>query len=282
MIWLLACNQLADPALDEPAQLDVWVEETRVTDGPLVLHVEATTSEGWTVEPAIGVPDGLEAELLEKTDTHWTFALSGEPGSYVIPPVVATVTSPGAEVTQLTSENLYVDLLVDGPISDLAPLASLEPPETPAWPFVLLGGLVFPAVIVGVVWWLLREPPPQHVEPVEVVPADVEALTAWARAQDAGLDDHALALEVSRIFRRYVERVTDSPATALTTFELVDRLRDHRDFGRFLVPAKGLLQATDGIKFAREEGSAEMFEQFGQDLRDIVIATRPTPETDAA
>ncbi|MCP4810642.1 MAG: hypothetical protein GY913_33295 [Proteobacteria bacterium] len=281
MIWaVLACGELA-PAIEAPYALDVHVEELRVDEGPILLHVDAPAAEGWTVEPAISVPEGLEAELVDQSDGTWTFAFSGEPGSYVVPPVVATVTSPTSEVTQIQSENIYVDLAVEGPSSTLESLAVLEPGELPVWPFVLFGSLAVLGLAGGVIWYLRREEP--AVDPVVEpgVPPDVEALTAWTKAQEAGLDDHALALEVSRIFRRYVERVSPHPATALTTFELVARLRNDAAFSAFLEPAKGLLQATDRIKFARESGTAEQFAQFGEDLRAIVIATRLAPPESA-
>ena len=255
---LLACTG----ELEDPGAPGITTELS--VDDRIVLVVEAPGADDLLAERV----EGLELEVRQLDAHRWELTYTGPPGSYVLPGPLLSI---DGEAT--TTPTHYVDLGVEGPSSQLEPLAALPPPpERPLWPWFLglaVAGFLSGAAITGVLVWRNRDlseplPPP--------VPPDVEALKAWADAQ--GLDDHALALELSRIFRRYVERVTGQPASAMTSFEVLEVL-DER-FDREM--SKRLLTATDLIKFAREQGSAELFAELGGGLRQIVIATRPPPE----
>ncbi len=263
MILLLACTPRLGELREGP------VVQTRIEVGDaIVVHVAAPGADGIELVEH----EELTVDVLEVSDGAWDVTYSGPPGSYVIEGVRVHL---GEEIVE--GPRHFVDLGVDGPRSELEPLASLAPPvERPLWPWFLglaLTGFVTGAGITGFLVWKNRdtcEPPPPPVPP------DVEALKAWAAALTRGLDDHALALELSAIFRRYLERITGFPATALTSPEVLDVCGRVDGLDRDM--AKRLLMATDLIKFAREQGSRELFEELGQGLRDIVISTRPPPE----
>jgi hypothetical protein len=130
-----------------------------------------------------------------------------------------------------------------------------------------------------VVWGNRRKAEARVVPPPPPLTPEDEALLAWAalRARQ-DLDDHALALGLSSIFRRFLERVGGFPATALTTFEVLDRLSlDHRLSLAEHDRAQRLLDATDLIKFARSGGGAVLFDTLDADLRAVIAAMRPAP-----
>ena len=261
MALLLACTgELADERLDEGLVTRVEVDEA------ITVHLEAPGADGLEVPPV----EGLQVEVVEISEGAWDIVYSGPPGSYILEPVQVHA---GGEA--VPGPRYYVDLGVQGPSSDLNPLASMTPiEERPIWPWFLalaVTGFTAGGVITGVLIWRNRDtsaPPPPPIPP------DVEALGALNAAVDAGLDDHAFALAISAVFRRYVERITGEPATARTSFEVLASLDERFDPEM----SKKLLTATDLIKFAREQGSAELFAELVAGLRAIIIATRPAPE----
>jgi hypothetical protein len=131
LLLALACAPELREEADEPVRLEAWVEEKKVAAGePIVLHVRLQTQAGWTAEPELGLPSELGAELVASAPGDWTFELSGDPGSYLIPPTVVTVAGPQGQQEQLQTTPIYVDLGVQGPSSELQPMeALLEAPE---------------------------------------------------------------------------------------------------------------------------------------------------------
>jgi len=258
-LWLLACTPKLEPATGHEGVLtELSVDEA------IVVRVVAPGAEDLLTVPHAE----LEMEVSPVGEGAWEVTYTGEPGSYVLDGYQLLV-----DGERIPTPTHYVDFGVQGPSSDLEPLASLAaPPERSLWPWWLglaATGFVAGGVLTGVLIWRNRA----RSEPlVPDVPPDVEALKAWAEA-DALQDDHAKALALSAIFRRYVERVSGRPASAMTSFEVLEGL-DQR-FDRDM--SKRLLQATDQIKFAREAGSAELFAELGEGLRSIIIATRPPP-----
>ena len=112
----------------------------------------------------------------------------------------------------------------------------------------------------------LKKPAP----PPPVVPADQEALAAWAAVlAEATLDDHERALALSQIFRRYLERVFSLPASAFTSAEVLALLQAELS-DIHLGKSKRLLSATDRIKYARRGGGSALFRSLDEDFRERV------------
>ncbi|MBK7756378.1 MAG: hypothetical protein IPI35_08210 [Deltaproteobacteria bacterium] len=279
LLALAACgDRLAEAPAPDAVRLTAELSDRAVTEGepPPTLSVSLELPEGWT--GTLGLP-AVEGLTFTPADAEGRFTLEGEPGSYIIPPVTAEAKGPAGEVETKSVGPFYLDLGVVGPSSALEDLALAPPPPPSPWPWVL-GALVVTGLVAALVVWGNRKkaearvvPPPPPLSPEE------EALLAWAalRAR-ADLDDHALALGLSSIFRRYLERVSGFPATALTTYEVLDRLSlDHRVNAAEHDRAQRLLDATDLIKFARSGGGAALFDALDADLRAVIAAMRPAP-----
>lgn len=291
LLALLACQDEGPiaPALAQPTY-EARVVSARVEAGaPVQIELVARSAPGWTV-----LQGGLEAPGLTiratgeegpvrvgEADSHvWRFEAEGPAGSYVITPAPAQATDPSGATVELPAEPLFVDIGVTGPTGGpIADFQAVPPPEGFPWAAAGAGLLATALVGGGLAWWRRRAvaPPP----PPPPVPADVAALRAWEAARLAGLEDHPLALELSRVLRVFLEAVTGLPATSGTTREILRGLEDDRRMGPALViRAAHVLDATDRLKFAREGGGARFFDELDQDFRAVVEALKPRPELD--
>lgn len=278
---------LPPPAASE-AELVARVEQAKVDEGEaLTLEVRAASTEGWAVTPGEVVAEGLtvtpagqEGPVLagDYRVTTWRYTLTGPPGSYVVQPGGGLATGPNDARRELETPPLFVDIGVPGPSG--GPMADLEaapPKEPPRALFAAISAAVLLALGAGALWWARRSrtaPPPPLPDPPHVV-----ASRAWERARLAGLDDHALALELSRILRVYLEAITGFPATARTTREILGALEQEGRLGASLRMRAGhVLDATDRLKFAREGGGEAFFQSMDEDFAAVLEATRPAVE----
>jgi len=296
LLLLAACGTPALPALaPAPADLTLEVTEKQVdAEEPVVVVVETWSGEGWTVPPPQPAAEGLNAILVaqdgptrvgERERRTWSWELTGPVGSYIVAVGEVEATGPGDQTRALAPPPVFVDIGVPGPVaSGLADFEAAPPPEPPPYRTIaaVAGGTVVLAGLLAGAWWYRRSRPTPEAPPD---PPDVQARRAWAEARAADLDDHALALALSRILRVYVEQTQGFPATARTTREILQHLDDAARLGPAdRARAAAVLDATDRLKFAREGGGAAFFTRLGDDFEAIVIALRPrlaAPEDDA-
>lgn len=291
LLALIACQDEASiaAALAQPTY-EARVVSAKVEAGaPVLIELRATSAAGWTVQQG-----GLEARGLTiratgeegpvrvgESDSHiWRFEAEGPAGSYVITPAPAQATDPSGATVELPAEPLFVDIGVAGPTGGpVADFQAVPPPEGFPWLAAGAGLLATALVGGGLAWWRRRAvappPPPPPVAP------DIAALRAWEAARLAGLEDHPLALELSRVLRVYLEAVTGLPATSGTTREILRALEEDRRMGpALIIRAAHVLDATDRLKFAREGGGAHFFDELDKDFRAVVEALKPRPELD--
>lgn len=278
-----ALDALAPPEVDLVARVD----EARVDkDEAVKLEIRGTASEGWTLTPGQVSAEGLQIEAAppegpaqsgDQQVWTWRYALSGPPGSYVIEPGGGVADGPGGQHRELETPPIFVDIGVTGPSGGpMAELEELPPPEPPPWGLIAGGAALALAALAGGVWYSRRKRIPTPPPPPE--PAHVLAQRAWEKARLAGLDDHALALELSRILRVYVEAITGFPATARTSREILRALETEARLELSLrVRAGHILDATDRLKFAREGGGEGFFKALDEDFLAVLEATRPKP-----
>ncbi len=251
---LPACRTTPPPVA--PAA-PVWVEARKVDDGKAV-HVHAPAG---TVMPPV---DGLtitQSSIGDDGTAVWD--VTGKKGSYIL-------NVPGPDQKPVP---VYVDIGVDGPTGGaMADLASPAPKSPPVWPYVLASVLGLATVVAAAIaaWKKWRPIPP--APPPE--PADVTALREWNRLR--ARDDLApaeLALELSAVYRRYLDATRVWPATSRTTREILDHLSAELTVSE-LDCARRLLSAMDLVKFADREAQASMFEQLDADFRRLVTPAR--------
>jgi hypothetical protein len=283
---LTACGDRALPPLaPPPVDLLAVVEDKQVGSGePVKVALQTWQSEGWSISAPPATAEGLTARA-EGSDPptrvgerdlrvdHTRF--EGPDGSYVIafPPVTAT--GPGGQTREITLPPVFVDIGVTGPQGgDMADFEAAPPPAPPPWGLIAAGCGAALLVTVGIAyaWWVRsRRPAPVAVPD----PPALIAARAWAHARATGLDDHSLAVALSRIFREYLSAASGWPATTRTTREILAYLEANSllDLTHRL-RAGQILDATDRLKFAREGGGARFFEEMDEDFAAILEATR--------
>lgn len=282
------------PLAPPPVDVEVDVAHTVVESGaPVEVDVTVWASDGWALSPATPVAEGLRVVersvdgpvvVGDRTRTTTTWELTGADGPYVVvvPPVEAR--GPGDQSRTLEPAPVFVDIgtpppALDGLVDVEAIPEAAEPPV--AW--IVAGGTVgvlgLGLVAVALVL-VARSKPAPRPEPAEVV-----ARTAWSAARRDVADDHALALALSQIFRRFLQAVTGFPTLSRTTRELVTFLETEDLLDAELRQrSRRVLDATDRLKFAREGGGDAFFDALEQDFLAVVDALsgpRPLGGTDA-
>ena len=274
------------PLAPAPVDVEVRVEQTSVASGePIVVEVTRWTSSDWSLPPVGPVAEALQTReqstdgpsvVGDRTRVVSTFELSGDDGSHVVvvPPVEAT--GPGDQTRTIEPPPVFVDIGTPPP-----PLDGLVGPEGvpgeqthPTWALAAAGvgaalgfGLLAAAFVV--VARSKSAPLPK--------PAHVIARETWAAARQTTTDDHALALELSLVFRQFLQAVTGAAMVTRTTREIVDLLEGED----LLTPelrlrARRVLDATDRLKFARDGGGTEFFDGLETDFLAVVDAlSRP-------
>ena len=253
LVLALACH----PAPQLAAGAPVWVEARKV-DGGQAVRVHAPAG---TVMPTVDKLTITQASVGDDGTAIWE--VKGEKGSYIL-----NVPGPDSKPVPV-----YVDIGVDGPIGGkMADLAGTAPRQPPIWPYLLAGVLGLGTLVAGAIaaWRRWRPLPP--VAPPE--PPDVIALREWIalRARD-DLAPPALALELSAVYRRFLDATRVWPASSRTTREILDNLASELSAAE-LDCARRLLSAMDLVKFADRDAQASMFEQLDADFRRLVVPVR--------
>lgn len=264
LLSVAACRSAPPPT--SPAA-PVWVESRSVASGaPVLVHVPAGTPpptvEGLTITKVAGDAD---AE---------TWALSGRDGSYIVP-VPATKDAAGTALPPVT---LYVDIGVTGPSGGpMEDLATLPPPPepTPWWVWVVAAmGAGSGVLAVNLIRRFRPKPPPPPPEPAHVV-----ARREWAQLrQRRDLAPELLAVELSAVYRRYLQAAHGWPATSRTTREILDNLSGTL-LASDLDAARRLLSAMDLVKFADRGAHEGLFDQLDADFVALCV---PIPGAAAA
>ncbi len=272
---------LVDPG--EPT-LSVWIDgQVSAGGGELVVQLSAPTgAEVQLPEPQVEGLDFREdgearfEQLGERSVITRRYDFSGNKNSYEVPALKATWAE-GEDERVVTSDPLWIDIGVDGPqIGELADIR--EPKHVYAIPWGLMaGGLVLGSLLVagGVLVMVRRQPPPAsrvlHVRP------DKKALEAWMLVRaSTRLSNHERAVQLSALFREYVESALSFPAQKWTTSETLRQLQGMTHLPDANVArAKRLLRATDLVKFADREVDDAFFDELDGDLRSFIADTRP-------
>jgi hypothetical protein len=203
-------------------------------------------------------------------------------GTYLIPGVEAPWRA-GDEVGTAGTGPILLQATLDPGTADaeLKPLKALARPDRQVpWGW-LVGLALLAAVAAGVRAFLRRG----RAEPEVVVPPHETALAQLAAlGQRVGSDaPAALAWEVSAILRRYLEARYGFPAWRMTTPEMLRAMppelgRQHR----IAEAIRQVLEASDYVKFAGQHVESAAAAGWIEQAVEVVQATQPVDEEEAA
>lgn len=280
LLLLLACAGRIKP-LDAPGvvELDSSLVNRQVPAGkPATLRACVRVSEpGWSWEPHLPQVDGLSASEPSVQVDGDVSCLSvdyrGPAGAYALDPVRLSVTSPMGEVSEVVGPPLYLD--IGEPLVSVDLGQPLPQPKrfriTEAIPWWVPLIAVLGALAGG--WWVRRPKPTPPPPPP--TPPHVQAENDWAQVQaDGSLSDHAKALALSGITRRYIAAMGVPQAESLTTAELDAALQDSARFQQWRATIQQLLGAADQVKFAGGQAGPQTFARWTEQLSALLRGTR--------
>jgi hypothetical protein len=235
------------------------------------LNLDAPAADG-----LVFAPDGAARteHIGDREVVTQRYVFRGEAGSYEIPPLVAAWTGPAGNHDART-DTLFVDIDAEPPkVGELADIVEPERVRRIPWlPILGVAGVVGAGLVIAFLPRRGRAP-----EPERPVPPDVACLRAWDEVRrDPDRDLAEKARELSVLFRIYVEAVFGFEATARTTSEILEHLRQLRHLPDGNVTrAQRVLRATDRVKFAEERpADHDWLAELDADLRAFVASTRP-------
>lgn len=257
---LAACRGGDAPGAPPPP---VWVEARKVNEGqPVILHAPAGVT-----PPQVPGLTFTQREVSEDGQVVW--AVTGDKGSYVID-IPALKAPDGAEIP---ASKLFVDIGLEGPTGGpMEDLVALPTPEPARWPWALAAAGGAMGLTAAALWAWRRYRPVPAPPPPE--PADIVARRAWAQVRArTDLSPEAIALELSAIYRRYLEDAGGWPATARTTREILDNQTGELTAGE-LDASRRLLTAMDLVKFAERETHTLLFDALDHDFDRLIRPVR--------
>jgi len=259
----------AQPVRDAVARLDakgpIRLSETlRVTltvEGGQALQVEAPSvaeSRQWKVVRQ------TKGEKRHLKDNQWRWQAEielepAEPGKLSLPEIVLKYRNDSKlEWTSKKWDDTSIEVL--GPegmdVRGELPIEPVPPSPSLDWlPLVqVMAGLLFLALLCGVLWWWRRP------KPAVILSPDVRALRDLEQLRSA--QPEAIHAGVSAIVRRFVEERFGVQAPRQTSEEILQSARASEVFPRDrLEPLAGLLAECDRVKFTGTAPTRESCEE---------------------
>ena len=145
---------------------------------------------------------------------------------------------------------------------------------------ILVGLLAIVLLIIGLIWWKIKARPEQVLSTVKMPPksADVIAFERLTALQNKDLFTKGLIkehyIELSNIFRMYVEDRYGIPAMEETSDQLLSNLRSQDVHRGDLSKLKRILELSDMVKFAKSKPTVFDHERVTKDARNFLLNTR--------
>jgi hypothetical protein len=280
-LWLLGVAMAVD---SQDVTLAMSLSEQQAGAQRLVVSVEYPV--GSTVDISRPVAQGLEFNqdkpvFKERIDARvfevHEYAFSGSAGSYEVLPLTAEWVLDGVRGSA-SSHSLFIDHQVEAtPPGELVDI--VEPDIRAGTPWLdYLGAAGFAWLFAMGIFYAFRGKPSEDEEEEEDGPPPHEmALARWkAVLADQEMSVEEKAIELSSLFRDYLEAQLRFPATAWTTTESMKHLSALAYLDpKLLQGAKRILRATDWVKYAEASTPEESLRSLDSDLLSFIEATKP-------
>lgn len=227
---------------------------------PVAIEVDLEPGEVVTLGPVEGV------EMIEQSPDR-VLVRSFRPGTIRVPLVV---TGNDAQTRELVTEIQVASVLRGEDDLEPSPLAPPipPPPNRVAWVAIAIASAAAVFVWLG----LLRRPEPLPGTSRVSLSASEELLRAIARVRQMSPSDERFAT-LSDATRRFLSRVDPDLDRALTTRELIERLRGR--FPEWLIEdVSDVLSEGDYAKFSPWGGRSGRFETIVKEANDLAVIDR--------
>jgi hypothetical protein len=177
------------------------------------------------------------------------------------------------------SYSLFIDHQIEAtPPGELVEI--VEPDVSPGVSWVTLIGAtgLVGLVLAGIAFAFRSKDSSLDEEAVvDLTPAHEVALARWKTVlADVTMTVEEKAIELSALFREYLEAQLRFPASAWTTTESMGHLAELAYLeASHLQGAKRILRATDWVKYAEASTQEESLRALDSDLVTFIEATRP-------
>jgi len=294
-----------DSASAQPVRLQTTLDTNRIKIGERARYTITATHDTNTVLKWPKLTDTLQdLEIVNKSTIDTSIrgnvinkrqtigVTSFDSGYYVIPPVrflyrtkgIPSFDSVKTEPTTLRVKGVAVDTS-----QAIRPIAGIrDVPYTLAelWPYILGGLLIIGLIILG--YYLYKRWKQQPEKPAKEItkperPAHELAFEKLQQLENKKLwqsgEIKQYYIELSDIFREYLERRYRFQALESTTGEIVSELKEHIADPGLRTNSQEVLELADFVKFAKYVPQADENQEVLQKTHNIINETKMKPQT---
>lgn len=226
-------------------------------------------------------PGEAEVQAGQRKYIQKIVVTSFDSGVFYVPPLTA-IFDDGNQTIQRESNPIPIHVNTVAPDSlGLAPLKDIIEEET-SWRDYLhwiLGALALVFVVLGVFWWRRRSQAKMVTQTIEVyIPPHEKALNELEKLERQKLwqkgETKAYEVQISTIFRRYIEEKFGFPALEWTTREIVSHLSRSQWEGISVPVVEEVLRQSDLVKYAKAKPGPEAHAKQMDLVRQWIFSTK--------
>ncbi len=144
----------------------------------------------------------------------------------------------------------------------------------------IAGGVALLALIIGVTWYLARRKKPAPVVPEgpkETLQEHALRLLSELDARQMWQNERVKEyyVDLTDIVRNYVEERFDTPVMELTTDELLDKARRHKELIPYYATLESVLRTADLAKFAKAQPLPQEHIDAMEKAKQLIISSKP-------
>ncbi|MEC7987350.1 MAG: hypothetical protein VX278_19420 [Myxococcota bacterium] len=280
MFWFWGCDGTEESKRStEVVEWYAYCESSKVaSEQPIVLYVDVFSLNDWSVSVEEPHSKTMRVQRDEKIfrekigdrvyERH-RFLLYGTDGSHVIESLQLQASN-GTEQKTYSGEQIFVDIGIEGPSSEVNGLLQVEDTGSPIWPWIIGAG-----ILSGIVGWYGYRRQKNRSQPLSPVQ---RAREQWQEIRASGASDHDLAVALSMIVRVFLDSVLESELVHKTPLEAKNWVSKASLPQEIKQALSRIFNATDLLKYAREGGGESFFNRLEQDLILVLHALDTTEE----
>jgi len=144
----------------------------------------------------------------------------------------------------------------------------------------IAGGVALVALVAGITWYFARRKKPAPVVPEgpkETLQEHALRLLSELDARQLWQNEHVKEyyVDLTDIVRNYVEERFETPVMELTTDELLDKARRHKELIPYYPTLESVLRTADLAKFAKAQPLPQEHIDAMEKAKQLIISSKP-------